>query len=248
MVLPSSLWEEEDKLWTERMRRDQPFARVSCATLYRGGQGYNGYLDQETAATLQTGLADDGRTPWLSPWLLSMWLHIPVRCTSWTVTSPLWCQGWYLAQWWLVNHHCAPCRHDLPPCLDVSLLDCRDVILVDFCVSDIVVGHILDLYAGPTTQGRVIRPPLFLHNITTRLGRHIYIYAGTLHHVSRLCRHTWTLAGIRLICQPGRYSYIPARPNLGQPAQSQPLSLCLSSLLTLPGVIPPTELFSRGLS
>jgi hypothetical protein len=43
-------------------------------------------------------------------------------------------------------------------------------------------------------------------------------------------------------------AYMPAWPillysgqaNLGQPTQSQPLSLCLSSLLTLPGVIPPT--------
>jgi hypothetical protein len=159
MVLPNSLWEEEDELWTKRVRSDQPFARVPCATLYRGGQGYNGHLDQETAATLQTGYADDGRTPWLSPWLLSMWLHTPG-----TVTSPLWCQGRYLAQWWLVDHHCAPCHPDLPPCLDVSFLDCRDVTLVDLCVPDIAVGHILDLYAGPTTQGWVIRPPLFLHN------------------------------------------------------------------------------------
>jgi hypothetical protein len=140
----------------------------------------------------------------------------------------------------LVDHHCAPCHHDLPPCLDVSFLDCRDVTLVDFCVPDIATGHIPDLYAGPTTQGRVIWPPLFLHNITTRLGRHICIYAGTLHHVSRLCRHIRTLAGTRLIFWPGRYSYIPARPNPGQPTQSQPLFLCLSSLLTLPRVIPPT--------
>jgi hypothetical protein len=63
MVLPSSLREEEDELLTERVSRDQPLARVPCATLYRGGQGYNGHLDQETAATLQTGLADDGRAP-----------------------------------------------------------------------------------------------------------------------------------------------------------------------------------------
>jgi hypothetical protein len=33
-----------------------------------------------------------------------------------------------------------------------------------------------------------------------------------------------------------------ARPNLGQPLQSQPLISSLSSLLTLPGVIPPTDL------
>jgi hypothetical protein len=63
MVLPSSPREEEDEQSTERVRRDQLLARVPCATLYRGGQGYNGHLDQETAATLQTGLADDGRTP-----------------------------------------------------------------------------------------------------------------------------------------------------------------------------------------
>jgi hypothetical protein len=179
--------------------------------------------------------------PWLSPWLLLMGLSIAVPCTSWTVTLPLWCQGRYLAQWWLVDHHCAPCHHDLPPCLDVSSLDCRDVTLVDFCVPDIAVGHILDLYAGPMTQGRVIRPPLFLHNVTTRLSWLIYIYTGPLRHVSRLCRHIWTPAGIRHICRPSRYSYIPARPNLGQPTQIQPLSLCLSSLLTLLGVIPPTH-------
>jgi hypothetical protein len=63
MVLPSSLREEEDELSTERVRRDQPFARVPCATLYRGGQGYNGHLDQETAANFQTGHADDGCHP-----------------------------------------------------------------------------------------------------------------------------------------------------------------------------------------
>jgi hypothetical protein len=52
--------------------------------------------------------------------------------------------------------------------------------MVDLYIPDITVGHILDLCAGPTTQGRVIRPPLFLHNITTRLGRHIYIYTPAL--------------------------------------------------------------------
>jgi hypothetical protein len=42
------------------------------------------------------------------------------------------------------------------------------------------VGHILDLYARPTTyKDRVIWPPLLLHNITYGLGRHIYVYAGT---------------------------------------------------------------------
>jgi hypothetical protein len=64
MALPSSLWEEEDELWTVRVESDQPLARVPCATLYRGGQGYNGHMDQVTPATLQTGHADDGRDPW----------------------------------------------------------------------------------------------------------------------------------------------------------------------------------------
>jgi hypothetical protein len=63
MELPSSQQEEEGELSTERVRRDPPSARVPYATLYRGGHGYNGHLDQETAATLQTGHADDGRTP-----------------------------------------------------------------------------------------------------------------------------------------------------------------------------------------
>jgi hypothetical protein len=62
--------------------------------------------------------------------------------------------------------------------------------LVDFCIPDIAVGRIPDLYARPTTQGWVIQPPLFLHNTPTWLGRHIYIYAGTLHNVSRQCRHS----------------------------------------------------------
>jgi hypothetical protein len=63
MVLPSSLREEEDELSTEGVRRDQPFPRVPYATLYRGGQGYNGHLDQGTTATFQIGHADDGRSP-----------------------------------------------------------------------------------------------------------------------------------------------------------------------------------------
>jgi hypothetical protein len=63
MVLPSSLLEEEDELLSVRTLNDQPFARAPCATLYSGGQGYNGHMDQETAATLQTGHADDGRDP-----------------------------------------------------------------------------------------------------------------------------------------------------------------------------------------
>jgi hypothetical protein len=44
MVLPSSLLEEEDELSTERLRDDQPLARAPCATLYSGGQGYNGHI------------------------------------------------------------------------------------------------------------------------------------------------------------------------------------------------------------
>jgi hypothetical protein len=52
------------------------------------------------------------------------------------------------------------------------------------------VGHILDLYAGPTTyEGRIIRPLLLLHHISNKLGRHIYAYAGTPQYVSRLYRH-----------------------------------------------------------
>jgi hypothetical protein len=43
MALPSSLREVEDELWTERVKRDQPLARAPCATLYSGGQGYNGH-------------------------------------------------------------------------------------------------------------------------------------------------------------------------------------------------------------
>jgi hypothetical protein len=98
------------------------------------------------------------------------------------------------------------------------------------------------------TQGRVIRPPLFLHKIPTWLGRHIYIYAGTLQiypgrtSIPKYWPGYGLYAGLAEtpICRPGRDSYMPARPNLGQPLQSQPLSLHLSSLLTLPGVIPPT--------
>jgi hypothetical protein len=39
---------------------------------------------------------------------------------------------------------------------------------------------------------------------------------------------------------PGQYFYMPARPNPGQTWQSQSLISSPSSLLTLPGVIPPT--------
>jgi hypothetical protein len=62
--------------------------------------------------------------------------------------------------------------------------------MVDFCIPDIAVGHILDLYAGRTTyEGRVIWPPLFLHNVSNKLGRHIFIYTGIPYQVSRLYRH-----------------------------------------------------------
>jgi hypothetical protein len=61
MVLPTSLLEEEDELLSEELLNDQSFARVPCATLYRGGQGYNSHMDQETPTTFQTGHADDGR-------------------------------------------------------------------------------------------------------------------------------------------------------------------------------------------
>jgi hypothetical protein len=63
MMLPTSLLEEKDELLSEELLNDQPFVRVPCATLYRGGQGYNGHIDQETPTTIQTGHADDGRDP-----------------------------------------------------------------------------------------------------------------------------------------------------------------------------------------
>jgi hypothetical protein len=44
MGLPSSLREEEDELSTERLGSGQPLARAPCATLYSGGQGYNGHV------------------------------------------------------------------------------------------------------------------------------------------------------------------------------------------------------------
>jgi hypothetical protein len=43
MELPSSLLEEEDELLSQRLHSDQPLARAPCATLYSGGQGYNGH-------------------------------------------------------------------------------------------------------------------------------------------------------------------------------------------------------------
>jgi hypothetical protein len=44
MVLPSSLLEEEEELLSVGTLSDQPFARAPCATLYSGGQGYNGHI------------------------------------------------------------------------------------------------------------------------------------------------------------------------------------------------------------
>jgi hypothetical protein len=44
MVLPSSQLEEEDELQSVGTQSDQPFARTPCATLYSGGQGYNGHI------------------------------------------------------------------------------------------------------------------------------------------------------------------------------------------------------------
>jgi hypothetical protein len=43
MVLPSSLLEEEDELLSTGTQSDQPSTRAPCATLYSGGQGYNGH-------------------------------------------------------------------------------------------------------------------------------------------------------------------------------------------------------------
>jgi hypothetical protein len=44
MVLPSSLLEEEDELLSVGTLSDQPLPRAPCATLYSGGQDYNGHL------------------------------------------------------------------------------------------------------------------------------------------------------------------------------------------------------------
>jgi hypothetical protein len=44
MVLPSSLLEEEDELLSVGTLKDQPLTRAPCATLYSGGQGYNGHM------------------------------------------------------------------------------------------------------------------------------------------------------------------------------------------------------------
>jgi hypothetical protein len=45
MVLPSSQLEEEDELLFVGTQGDQPFTRTPCATLYSGGQGYNGHMN-----------------------------------------------------------------------------------------------------------------------------------------------------------------------------------------------------------
>ena len=44
MVLPSSLLEEEDELLSVGILSSQPFCRAPYATLYSGGQGYNGHM------------------------------------------------------------------------------------------------------------------------------------------------------------------------------------------------------------
>jgi hypothetical protein len=63
MVLPSSLLEEEDELLSVGTLNHPPLTRAPCATLYSGGQGYNGHLRPETPTTLQIGHDDDGRHP-----------------------------------------------------------------------------------------------------------------------------------------------------------------------------------------
>jgi hypothetical protein len=47
MALPSFLLEEEDELLSVGIRLDQPLSRAPCATLYSGGQGYNGHTRPE---------------------------------------------------------------------------------------------------------------------------------------------------------------------------------------------------------
>jgi hypothetical protein len=47
MVLTSSLREEEDELLSVGTLNDQPLTRAPCATLYSGGQGYNGHMRPE---------------------------------------------------------------------------------------------------------------------------------------------------------------------------------------------------------
>jgi hypothetical protein len=47
MVLPCSLVEEEDELLSVGTQSDQPPSRAPYATLYSGGQGYNGHTRPE---------------------------------------------------------------------------------------------------------------------------------------------------------------------------------------------------------
>jgi hypothetical protein len=47
MVLRSSLLEKEDELLRVGTQSDQPFTRAPYATLYSGGQGYNGHKRPE---------------------------------------------------------------------------------------------------------------------------------------------------------------------------------------------------------
>jgi hypothetical protein len=47
MVPPSSLLEEEDELLSVGTQSNPPSTRVPCATLYTGGQGYNGHKRPE---------------------------------------------------------------------------------------------------------------------------------------------------------------------------------------------------------
>jgi hypothetical protein len=44
MALPGSLLEEKDELLSVGTHQDQPLTRAPCATLYSGGQGYNGHM------------------------------------------------------------------------------------------------------------------------------------------------------------------------------------------------------------
>jgi hypothetical protein len=55
MVLPSSLLEEEDELLSVRLLNAQPPTRVPCATLYRGGQGYNGHMGPRDTSYTSNG-------------------------------------------------------------------------------------------------------------------------------------------------------------------------------------------------
>jgi hypothetical protein len=135
--------------------------------------------DQETATTLQTGPDDEGRNPWLCPWLLSMGLLVPVPCTSWTVTIPLWGKGCTCAQWGLVTSTVHPAT---TRCFHAWMF------------SSLIVGmrHLGWLkypgydrwpYPGPICRTNDLRrsgnpASLLLHNISNKLGRHIWPYAS----------------------------------------------------------------------